>query len=142
MYKYRCITQITTWPQCGGNLYHLIVNCFLLFSSDLAYISVYSGWYSKTQIESQHRVRHPVSRVTYSSCPLYYFTLLYYALKCIIISENYVKINLFCSIQFCRLSGNLVKLRNWSIDLCCCLPDIFIALLSLTLRVKFCLQSY
>ena len=67
MYKYRCITQTTTW-----------LNCFLLFCSDLAVV-IFPTLFAdiKRPNKKSTQVPRAVGRVTYCPCPLSSFTLLY-----------------------------------------------------------------
>ena len=72
MYKYRCITQTTTWIQCLGPF----TSASKSLSSVLqrlccVNISDAISWHSKTQLKIG------TGNMTYSSCPLYHFTLMF-----------------------------------------------------------------
>ena len=75
---YRCITlKKLPGPSCGDP-FCLLANLFLFYCSDFTvfiFLMLFGYIYSKTKLKASQGL-HPVSKVTYSSCPLYYFTLM------------------------------------------------------------------
>ena len=85
MYKYRCITQITTWLKWWGpflSASKLLFGCvcIYIFLTLLADIQI-SNWKFVQGL-------HLMGRVTYSSCPLYSFTLIFHWPKFIFRSQS------------------------------------------------------
>ena len=70
MYKYRYITQTSTFPK-WLEFFCLLANYFLLFCRDLAKF-IFPTLLADIQRPNLKSVQgsHPVGRVRYSSCPL------------------------------------------------------------------------